>query len=123
LGKWLTRVASAPATGQYSVNAATGVYTFASADSGGSIKLYYTYASASTGTTITGANPAMGSGRVFSLQLVNSFKGKSISLSFGAVQSSKLSLPMKLDDFSMPSLDMSAQDDGTGNVFSWTLTG
>jgi len=123
LGKWLTRVASAPATGQYAVNTTTGVYTFASGDSGGAIKLYYTYASASTGTTITGANTPMGSGPVFSLQLLNSFKGKSISLSFGAVQSSKLGLPMKLDDFSLPSLDMSAQDDGTGNVFSWTLTG
>ena len=123
LGKWLTRVASAPATGQYEVNAATGAYTFASADSGGVVKLYYTYASSSTGTTLAGVNPLMGSGPIFSLQLVNSFRGKSISLSFGAVQSSKLGLPMKPDDFSLPSIDMSAQDDGTGNVFSWTLTG
>ena len=123
LGKWLTKVASAPATGQYAVNAATGVYTFAVADTGAQLKLYYTYASASTGTTLAGANTLMGSGPVFSLQLVNSFRGKSISLSFGAVQSSKLGLPMKPDDFSLPSLDMSAQDDGTGNVFSWTLTG
>ena len=123
LGKWLTKVASGPATGQYAVNLATGVYTFASADTGGQVKLYYTYTSASTGTTITGLNVQMGSGPIFSLQLVNSFRSKSISLSFGAVQSSKLSLPMKPDDFSIPALDMSAQDDGTGNVFSWTLTG
>jgi hypothetical protein len=123
LGKFLIRVASGPSTGQYSVNTTTGVYTFASADTGGAVKLNYTYSSSSTGTTITGVNPQMGSSPIFALQLVNSLKGKSIALNFGAVQSSKLALPMKLDDFALPSLDMSAQDDGTGNVFSWTLTG
>ncbi len=123
LGKWMTRVAAAPASGQYAVNTAAGVYTFAAADAGGVVKLYYTYASTGTGTTLTGGNPQMGSGPIFSLQLVNSFRGKSIALSFGAVQSSKLGLPMKPDDFSLPSIDMAAQDDGTGNVFSWTLTG
>lgn len=123
LGRFLTRVASSPTTGQYAVNASTGVYTFAAADTGGNVKLNYTYSSASTGTTLAAANPTMGSSPIFSLQLVNSFKSKSISLTFNAVQSSKLSLPMKLDDFSLPALDMSAQDDGTGNVFTWTLTG
>lgn len=122
-GKWLTRVSSAPATGQYSLSAGTGVYTFAAADTGAVVKLFYTYASATTGSTITGINPVMGSGPIFTLQLVNSFRGKSIALNFPAVQSSKLGLPMKPDDFTLPSLDMSAQDDGTGNVFSWTLTG
>ena len=123
LGRFLTRVASGPATGQYAVNTATGVYTLSSADNGNLIKLNYTYGSASTGTTIAGANLQLGSSPVFSLQLVNQFKGKSISLSFPAVQASKLGLPLKLDDFSLPSIDMSAQDDGTGNVFSWTMTG
>jgi hypothetical protein len=123
LGKFLVRVASGPATGQYAVNTSTGVYTFAAADTGGTIKLNYTYSSASTGTTLAAVNPTMGTSPIFSLQLVNSFKSKSISLTFNAVQSSKLSLPMKLDDFSVPALDMSAQDDGTGNVFTWTLTG
>ena len=123
LGRFLTRVASSPASGQYAVNTTTGVYTFAAADTGGLVKLNYTYSSGSTGTTIAGANTLMGSGPVFSLQLVNQFKGKSISLSFPAVQASKLGLPLKLDDFSLPSLDMSAQDDGAGNVFNWTMTG
>ncbi len=123
LGRFLTRVASSPATGQYAVNTTTGVYTFAAADTGGLIKLNYTYGSGSTGTTIAGANLPLGASPIFGLQLVNQFKGKSIFLNFPAVQSSKLALPLKLDDFSLPSIDMSAQDDGTGNVFSWTMTG
>jgi hypothetical protein len=121
--RFLSRVASAPASGQYAVDTTTGIYTFAAADAGGAIKLYYTYASAATGATIAGANPPMGSGPIFALQLVNQYRGKSLSLSFPAVQASKLGLPMKLDDFTLPSLDMQAQDDGTGDVFTWTLTG
>lgn len=123
LGRFLSRVASAPASGQYAVNTTSGVYTFAAADTGGVIKLYYTYGSTSTGGAIAGQNTPMGAGPIFSLQLVNQYRGKSLSLSFPAVQSSKLGLPMKLDDFTLPSLDMQAQDDGTGTVFNWTMTG
>ena len=35
----------------------------------------------------------------------------------------KLAMPLKLDDFSLPQLDMSAQDDGSGNVFNYSMTG
>ena len=126
LGKFLTRVASGPATGQYSVNTTTGVYTFSTTDVGGNVKISYTYGAA-TGTTIAGSNLQMGAGPIFSVHLVNSFTGvggkKSLWLNFPAVQSAKLQLPMKLDDFAMPSIDMQAQDDGTGNVFSWSMTG
>lgn len=123
LGRFMARVASAPATGQYSVNTTTGVYTFAAADTGHAVKFYYTYGSASTGSTVTYTNQLMGSSPVFGLALVNSFRGKSLYLTFPAVQSSKLSLPMKQDDFSLPSLDMSAQDDGSGNIFTYSMTG
>ena len=126
-GKFLGRVASAPATGQYSVNTTTGVYTFAAADTGHSVRISYTYKSSSTGQTITATNSQMGSGPIFALQLINSFTGaggkKSLSLYFPAVQSPKLTMPLKLDDFTLPQIEMSAQDDGSGNVFTWSLTG
>src|SRR5438105_8592910 len=41
--KYLTRVASAPATGQYSVNTATGLYTFAAADTTHNLQISYLY--------------------------------------------------------------------------------
>jgi len=123
-GLWFTRVASAPATGQYSVNTTTGVYTFAAADTGKTVKLYYTYGSSSTGTTTVFTNQSMGSSPIFGIQLVNVYRSKSIWLKFPAVQSSKLSMPMKQDDFSIPTLDMSAQaEDATGEVFRYSLTG
>jgi hypothetical protein len=70
----------------------------------------------------------MGSGVVFSVQLVNKFKGadgvvRSLFLNFPAVQCPKLAMPLKLDDFTLPQLDMSAQDNGSGTVFSYSMTG
>lgn len=44
-GRFMTRVASAPATGQYSVSVG-GVYTFAAADTGNSVLISYFYTSA-----------------------------------------------------------------------------
>lgn len=122
-GLFMTRVASGPTTGQYSVNTTTGVYTFASADTGKAVKISYTYGSTTTGKTIVGTNTVMGSGPVFALHLVNTFRSKTLYLSFPAVQSSKLSMPLKLDDFLLPALEMSAQDDGTGSVFTFSATG
>lgn len=120
-GLFMTRVASAPTTGQYSV--AAGEYLFALADVGHVVKISYTYTSASTGKSVAGTNPVMGTGPTFRMDLVNSFKSKTLTMSFPAVQSSKLSFPMKLDDFALPSLDFSAQDDGTGSVFNYSMTG
>lgn len=122
-GLWMTRVASAPATGQYSVNTGTGQYTFAVADVGNVVQFFYTYASASTGKTLTYTNQLMGATPTFGLNLVNSFNGKSLNLTFTSVVAPKLALPMKLDDFSLPAIDMSAGDDGSGNIFTMSLTG
>ncbi len=118
-GVFLTRVASAPTTGQYSVNEATGVYTFAAADAGKAVKLYYTYGATSGGVTVNGTNQALGSVIDFKAVLQNSFKGKQSVLTLNRCISTKLSLPFKMDDFVLPTFNFSAQDDGTGSVFSF----
>jgi hypothetical protein len=127
-GLWMTRVASAPAAGQYAVNTTTGVYTVNTAQNGQLLKASYTYASASTGSSLAFTNQLMGSSVIFSVQLVNKFKGsdgvvRSLYLNFPAVQCPKLAMPLKLDDFTLPQLDMSAQDNGAGNVFNYSMTG
>lgn len=125
--KWLSRVASAPATGQYSVNTVTGVYTFAAADVGHVLQFFYTYTAAGTGSTLAYTNQLMGAGPTFALHLVNVTPVLSVNkylwMSFPAVIAPKLNVPMKLDDYSVASIDMSAQDDGTGAVFNWSMTG
>ena len=46
-----------------------------------------------------------------------------MGLYFPAAQAFKLAMPMKMDDFTLPSFDMQAQDDGTGAVCSWFIDG
>ena len=123
--KWLTRVASGPTTGQYAVNTTTGAYTFAAADTGHSVQFYYTYTASGTGNTLAYTNQLMGAGAISTLNLINynPVTGKYLNLVYPAVQAFKLGAPMKLDDYTIASLDFSAQDDGAGNIFTWTMKG
>jgi hypothetical protein len=124
-GLYMTRVAASPSANQYTV--AAGVYGFNAAQNGNVVRVSYVYNSSSTGTRLAFTNPPMGSSVIFSMTLVNQFAGvggrKSLFMTFPAVQAGKLSMPLKLDDFTLTSLDISAQDDGTGNVFSYSMTG
>jgi hypothetical protein len=124
-GLYMTRVTSAPTGNQYAV--ASGVYSFGTALNGDAVRISYVYGSSGTGTKLAFTNQPMGSNIIFSLTLVNQYAGvsgrKSLFMTFPAVQAGKLSMPLKLDDFTLTSLDMSAQDDGSGNVFSYSMTG
>lgn len=120
LGRFMTRVPSAPATGQYSVNETTGVYTFASADASRAVRLYYSYGASTGGMTVTGTNQTLGSVIDFKAVLQNQFKGSQSVLTLNRCISTKFSMPFKQDDFLLPSFNFSAQDDGTGNVFSFS---
>ena len=64
-GKALTRVASAPATGQYSV--AAGVYTFAAVDTGLGVLTTYSYTQAVTGGKSVIGNKLMGVAPLFQI--------------------------------------------------------
>lgn len=118
----LQRVASSPATGQYSVNTSTGVYTFAAADTTNNLLFNYEYTASATGLTIAGTNQLMGTIPVFRLDLANNTKGKQMLLTLYACVANKLSFPLKLDDYGIMAVDFAAQDDGTGRVFNWSTT-
>ncbi len=118
-GRFLTRIASGqPAEGQYAVNTANGTYTFSSADVSANLKVYYSYGSAATGSTMVVTNPVMDAGPIFRADLVQSYRGKQSVLTAWACQSFKLSMPLKQDDFTLPEISFSAMDDGTGSVLS-----
>ena len=118
-GRFLTRLSSGtPAEGQYTVNTASGTYTFSSADAAPSLKIYYTYGSVATGTTLTVTNPVMDAGPVFRADLASSFRGKQAVLTAWACQAFKLSMPLKQDDFTLPEISFSAMDDGTGAILT-----
>ncbi|MEY8688326.1 MAG: hypothetical protein AB9M53_00420 [Leptothrix sp. (in: b-proteobacteria)] len=111
----MTRVASAPATGQYSL--AGAVYTFATADTGKTVYISYSYtATAGTQKTISLNSQLMGTTPVFGVDLALTFGGKQMNWRFPNCVSSKLSLDPKQDDFSQVSFDFSAFADATGNI-------
>src|SRR5262249_11463601 len=59
-GKRFNRVTTPSAAGQYSVNFATGVYTFSSADASAAILVSYTYNIVTSGNKLTMTNQSMG---------------------------------------------------------------
>ena len=120
--KFLTRVASAPATGQYSV--AAGVYTFAAADTGHNVQISYDYTSPTIGTTVKLTNQMMGANTVFGLKLYNNYQGntnsaKSSGILIPAVVIPKLSLAFKNSDYMEKSIDLEVVADQYGNIGSF----
>lgn len=116
-GNQLTRVASAPATGQYSVNVGTGAYTFAAADTAANMKFSFEYTAASTtGQVFQMTNDLMGYTPSFSIFLQSEYQGKRLVVKFNKAVSGKLSLPLKNDDFAISDFEATAFDDGTGTI-------
>ncbi len=113
-GVQLTRVASAPAAGQYSV--AAGVYTFAAADTGKAIKISYEYSATSGGSVWTMTNDTMGYTPSFSLLLQNGYDGKNLVVKLNRCVSGKLSLPLKSDDFAVYDFEAEAFADAAGEL-------
>lgn len=110
----MTRVASAPATGQYSV--AAGVYTFAAADTSKKVYISYSYTFTDAGSKrIQFQNLPMGFSPSFKLHYRTSFQGKECLLVLESVISTKLMMfGTKNDDFSVPEIDFTAQADASG---------
>jgi hypothetical protein len=115
----LTKVASAPAAGQYSV--AAGVYTFHSADAGAAVLISYTYTVTGSGQQLTLANPLMGTTPTFQAQLYTSFQGKPCNVKLFNCVSTKLAFATKLEDFVIPELDFDIFANSAGNVLQWSF--
>lgn len=112
----LTKVASAPATGQYSVNAATGVYTFAAADTTIAVLLSYSYTSASGAIKTTIANVLSGAAPTFQMNLAETYNSKILNFQLNACVANKLSFPLKNSDFTINDIEFQAFADAAGNV-------
>ncbi|HLY53950.1 MAG TPA: hypothetical protein VKS60_00250 [Stellaceae bacterium] len=110
----LTQVASgSEATGKYSV--AAGVYTFAAGDAGAQLAISYVY-SATTGWTLAMANPRMGVAPKFSVVFSQSYNGLQATLQYYSCAAAKLSMPSKLDDWTISELDFVVGANAAGNV-------
>ena len=110
----LTRVASAPAQGQYS--AASGVYTFNAADTGVAVLIDYLYTAATGGTKVALSNQAMGTTPTFMGVFSTTASGKNVTLKLNLCTSSKLSLQTKIEDYTIPELDFEVMADASNNI-------
>lgn len=120
-GNRFIKVASAPATGQYSVaiGATTGItYTFAAADASKQATITYRYNPASGYDTLVLTNQLMGVAPFFAVNYLGSYDSGSLMLHLNKCTSNKLSLPLKLEDFLIAEFDFMVLDDGTGNIGS-----
>jgi len=121
-GVVLQRVASGPITGQYSVNASTGVYTFASVDTGQVVLISYTYTTATGGYSALLANQLMGTAPIFKLVLNNTFNGNQLTLELYQCISDKLALDFKNTDWSIPEFDFSCFTNAANNLGKLSLS-
>lgn len=112
----MTRVASAPTTGQYSLSG--GQYTFAAADTAKTVYISYVYTYAQAAAkALTFGNVQMGSLPIFGLDLPMPYNGKTAYLRLAQCAAKKLGFTPKQDDFAMNDLDISGYADPvTGNV-------
>jgi hypothetical protein len=122
-GNPYTRVASAPAVGQYSIAVAggTATYTFNASDNGKTVFIDYKMSISTQGKTLAMQNLPMGYMPFFSLEFSQKRNGKGQTLTMPRVSSTKLGMSTKQDDFTIPEIDMEAiADEATGNVLTWT---
>ncbi len=117
----MTRVASAPTTGQYSV--AAGVYTFAAADTTLTVFISYQYTATSTSAAkSTILNLAMGYAPTFRLDLSLPYAGKAMIVTLPNVISSKMGMATKQDDFLIPEFDFEAFAGSNGQVMTYAMS-
>lgn len=112
----LTRVASAPVIGQYSVNTATGAYTFASGDVGSGVLISYVYTLSSTGTQLNITNQLMGYAPTFQVLLATVYNNQQMNVLLYSAIASKLNIVTKQEDFIIPEFDFEAFANSAGQV-------
>ena len=115
-GKRFNRVATPSAAGQYSVNFATGIYTFSSADASAAVLISCTYNLTTSGSKIAITNQVMGTTPTFKATFYTNYAGNGTALRLNACMADKLSLPTKLDDWMIHELDFSAFADSSGTI-------
>jgi hypothetical protein len=115
-GRALTRVASAPAAGQYTVTAG-GQYTFNTGDQGKVMYINYRYTATSTvARRMSITNLPMGYAPSFRADFYGPYQGKSAVLTLNSCISEGFKMGSKNDDFTVPEVGFQAFADASGVI-------
>lgn len=120
-GLRMTKVASAPTTGQYAVNETTGVYTFAAADAGNKVAFRYEY-KVTGGKSYNLPNGLVGQATSYSLHWNASYGGGNIRCRLPKVTVPKLSLAAKSGEYMENNLQFSSVVPIGTNAIEWSST-
>lgn len=118
-GNRFTRVTTPSSAGQYSVNLATGIYTFAAADAGAALLVSYLF-NTTAGKKLVLTNQLMGYTPTFKATFYTTKTTQGVpaalALVLNACTAAKLSLPTKTDDYEIQEFEFSAFADATGAI-------
>ena len=118
-GNKFTRVTTPSGAGEYAVNLATGIYTFAAADAAASLLVSYLYNSTS-GKKLVLTNQLIGYTPTFKATFYTTKTTQGVAaglaLVLNACTATKLSLPTRIDDYEIQEFDFSAFADATGAI-------
>jgi hypothetical protein len=121
-GQQLQQVAAGfEATGKYSVvetGSGKGVYTFAGADAGRELLFFYAYTDTGDGETMLVTNQLQGYGPVFELYLMMPYQGAN-GLHLFNCRSSKMSAPLKRDNYLISDFEFESFPNAAGQWFEW----
>lgn len=121
LGIQLTKVASSPSTGQYSV--AAGVYTFAAADTTNVVYIDFTYTySQSTAKTVTATNPLLGYVPIFQLDIDVPYANKNTKFTLYQCVGDKLAFNTKLEDFIVTETTFGFFANASGHPWQYSIS-
>lgn len=120
-GAQLVQVASAPATGQYSVSGA-GIYTFNVAQASAAVLINYLWQQPAVGGSLDIGNTLIGVTPKFQLILSQTYSAKVFTLVLYSCVAEKLSLPLKQEDHLIADLSGQAFADATNRVARITTT-
>ena len=121
-GVALVRVASGPVTGQYSVNAGTGVYTFAAADTTLGVQISYLYSISASGFKSVIANQLMGFGPQFEMDFWITYNNQTTLFRAYSCIMTKWGLPSKQGDFLIQDVAFECFANAAGNIFELDYT-
>lgn len=136
-GLWMARIGQGsgsatvpnplPTTGQFYVNPATGIYTFAAADVAHNLQIFYSYSSTTQGSKIAFPNQVMGQSVGYPLAVYNLYnvwvagvaKVRPVGFYFPNFHFDNYSIALKAEDFAEADLSgFAAQDLLSTNVFT-----